>query len=67
MPSMPEGARCVAPSVPSACVVAILPAILGESASSPSGGTHVAWEGERWRGPPRASRERRAQLMVFLT
>jgi hypothetical protein len=66
MPSMPEGARAAGPTVPSAGVVAVLPPVLGELASSQSVG-HVAWEGERWRGPPRASRERRAQLMVFLT
>jgi hypothetical protein len=67
MPSMPEGARAIEPSVASAGVIAILPAVGSSIESSSSGSAHVAWEGERWRGPPRASRERRAQLMVFLT
>jgi hypothetical protein len=67
MPSMPEGARAVEPSVPSASVVAILPPVLAAMDSTPALGASVAWEGERWRGPPRASRERRARLMVFLT
>jgi hypothetical protein len=67
MPSMPEGARSVEPTVPSACVTAVLPALAGFLASLPEGSVRIAWEGERWRGPPRASRERRAQLMVFLT
>jgi hypothetical protein len=65
MPSIPEGSRGVEPTVPSAGVVAILPAIQAESSCSRS--AHVAWEGERWRVPPRSSLERRAQLMVFLT
>jgi hypothetical protein len=67
MPSMPEGARSVEPIVASASVVAILPPALGTIESVRGGGGPVAWEGERWRGPPRASRDRRAQLMVFLT
>jgi hypothetical protein len=68
MPSMPEGARAAEPSVPSAGVIATLPAVGSSVESSWSGDAHrIAWEGERWRGPPRASRERRAQLMVFLT
>jgi hypothetical protein len=66
MPSMPEGARAVAPMVPSAGVVAILPATRAE-ADACSLSVHVAREGERWRVPPRSSLERRAQLMVFLT
>jgi hypothetical protein len=68
MPSMPEGARAATPSVPSAGVSATLPVVGSSVESSWSGGAHaIAWEGARWRGPPRASRERRAQLMVFLT
>jgi hypothetical protein len=68
MPSMPEGARAAPPSVSSAGVIAILPAVGSSVDSSWGGAAHaIAWEGERWRGPPRASRERRAQLMVFLT
>jgi hypothetical protein len=67
MPSMPEGARAALPSVPSASVVAILPPVLATIEAASGRGASVAWEGERWRGPPRASRERRAQLMVFLT
>jgi hypothetical protein len=66
MPSMPEGARAVEPTIPSASVVAILPPVSGAVEASRAS-ARVAWEGERWRGPPRASRERRAQLMVFLT
>lgn len=67
MPSMPEGARAAPRSVPPAGVIAVLPAIGGSVESSCSAGARVAWERERWRGPSRASRERRAQLMVFLT
>lgn len=67
MPSMPEGARAIEPTVASASVVAILPPVLGTIESVPGRGAPAAWERERWRGPPRASRERRAQLMVFLT
>jgi hypothetical protein len=66
MPSVPVGARAIEPGVPSACVVAILPAVLDTLGSAPPRAP-IAREGERWRGPPRASRERRAQLMVFLT
>ena len=66
MPSMPEGARSVEPPVPAAGVVAMVPPAVGV-VEPPSGSLRVAWEGERWRGPPRSANERRAQLMVFLT
>ncbi|HEX3772586.1 MAG TPA: hypothetical protein VHV30_17025 [Polyangiaceae bacterium] len=67
MRSMPEGARAIEPSVPSAGVVAVLPPVVGPIEPASGRGPSVARAGERWRGPPRASRERRAQLMVFLT
>jgi hypothetical protein len=67
MPSMPEGARSIAPTVPAAGVVAILPAApaVVESPGRPS--VRGAREGERWRAPPKSARERRAQLKIFLT
>jgi hypothetical protein len=67
MPSMPEGARSGAPVVPSAAVLAILPALPVADASSWNGSVLVALEGERGRAPPSSSSQRRAQLMVFLT
>lgn len=67
MPSMPEGARSVEPTVPAPGVTAVLPAVEAPLETLRDGRGHVAREGERWRGPPRASGERRAQLMVFLT
>jgi hypothetical protein len=67
MPSMPEGALSGEPSVPPAGVTAVLPAV--DAALDPlrDGRIRVAWESERWRGPPRPPGERRAELMVFLT
>lgn len=67
MPSMPERARPVEPGVAPAALVALLPPALGGEVHASACGSRVAREGERWRGPPRASRERRAQLMVFQT
>jgi hypothetical protein len=67
MPSMAERARSVEPSVPQTGVVALLPPARVADGGAPVHSARFAWEGERWRGPPRASRERRAQLMVFLT
>jgi hypothetical protein len=67
MPSMPEGARSAVPVVPSAAVLATLPAVPVADASSWNESVFVAREGERGRAPPSSSSERRAQLMVFLT
>jgi hypothetical protein len=67
MPSVPEGARSVEPTVPAAGVGALLPAVELTSAGSWSGSSHAALDRGRWRGPPRSAGERRAQLMVFLT
>jgi hypothetical protein len=67
MPSMPEGARSAAPVVPSAAVLAILPAVPLADASPWKGSVLIAREGARGRAPPSSSSERRAQLMVFLT
>ena len=67
MPAMPEGARPSEPSVAPASVVALVPPALDGDALPPKSRAHGARDRERWRGPPRASRERRAQLMVFLT
>ena len=68
MSPLPEGFRSIEPSVPSAGVAAILPPFRWDAGSSSwSGIGYVAWEGERWRAPPRAPSERRAQLMVFHT
>jgi hypothetical protein len=67
MPSMPEGARSVVPAVPSAGLLAILPAIQRADGALWSGSVLVAREGARGRAPPSSSGERRARLMVFLT
>lgn len=67
MPSMPDGARASAPTVPPAGVVAILPAIQDAMACSWRESLRAARANGRWRKPPRASAERRAELMVFLT
>jgi len=66
MPSIPEGARSVEPTVPAAAVVAIVAPPVGVMQPRLRG-FHIAPEGERWRGPPRPASERCAQLMVFLT
>ena len=67
MPSMPEGSRSFEPTVPAPGVVAIVPALQRTADATWSESVRVAWEDERWRGPPRCAGERRAQLMVFLT
>ncbi len=67
MPSIRERGRSIELGVPPAGVVALLPPARVADAGAPVHEARFAWEGERWRGPPRASRERRAQLMVFLT
>jgi len=67
MPSMPEGARSIVPAVPSAGLVALLPAVPTGDTSLWDGSVLVARGGERGRAPPSSSGERRARLMVFLT
>jgi hypothetical protein len=67
MPSIPDGARSVEPTVPAAGLVAIVPPAPAVVESRGGLGVRVAREGERWRAPPKAARERRAQLNVFLT
>jgi hypothetical protein len=67
MPSVPEGARSVEPIVPSAGVSPLLPALEALLQPLRDGGIRFVWDAERWRSPPRAPGERRAQLMVFLT
>lgn len=67
MPSMPEGACAVGPTVPAAGVLAVLPPTEGIGKSALRRTVRGAWDGERWRGPPKFASERRAQLMVFLT
>jgi hypothetical protein len=64
--AMPQAARADGPRVEPAALVAIIPA------PWPEGGSHSATSSrpdrafERWRPPPRASNDVRAQLMVFL-
>ncbi|HEY4013038.1 MAG TPA: hypothetical protein VGM06_06855 [Polyangiaceae bacterium] len=67
MPTVPEGARSVAPTVPAAGIVAVLPPADAATAMSPTANTRFVWGDGRWRGPPRPAGERRARLMVFLT
>jgi hypothetical protein len=67
MPSMPEGARSVEPTVPAAGVVAVLPAASAVVESRDRLSVRVAREGDRWRAPPKSAGERRAQLKIFLT
>jgi hypothetical protein len=66
MPPLPQGERGAEPSVASAGVVAVLPAVWTSGERSPARGGWVTWDSERWRGPPRDTRERRLQLRVFL-
>jgi hypothetical protein len=66
MPSVPEGARSVEPTVPAAGVIALLPAVQLTWAAAWSEGARSAPERERWQVPPPSASERRAQLMVFL-
>ena len=64
--AMPRAAQAAGPSVAPAALVAILPAPwpegrIGSTARSPRDRAF-----ERWRPPPRASNDVRAELMVFL-
>ncbi|MDP9002202.1 MAG: hypothetical protein M3O46_19085 [Myxococcota bacterium] len=67
LPSVPAGERVVNPSVLSAPLVALLPALpVFDSSVNPE--LHSAKPFfERWRPPPRAASQIRAQRMVFLT
>jgi hypothetical protein len=66
LPAMPEGARAMSPSVPPAARAAVLPPTLLTDAWSSRGPRFPNPERQRWRPPPRAPSEVRAQLMVFL-
>jgi hypothetical protein len=64
--SMPEAAQAASPSVAPAARVAVLPALwLADRVDAPAP-ARVDRAFERWRPPPRASNDVRAQLMVFL-
>ena len=66
LPAMPEGARVASWSVPSAGCAAVLPAAVLIDPWSSRGHQLQSPERQRWRPPPRAPSEVRAQLMVFL-
>lgn len=68
MSAMPEGAGTIEPTVSPAGVVAFISPVVVAAVESAAGSrAALGWEGQRWRGPPRSSRARRTQLMVFLT
>jgi hypothetical protein len=65
--AMPQAAQATAPGVPPAPCVAILPTLsCAPGTDSPLPSSRVAQAFERWRPPPRAPNDVRAQLMVFL-
>jgi hypothetical protein len=67
LPAVPEGARVANPSVLPAPRVALLPALtVFDSSVNPELHSRKPFF-ERWRPPPRAANEVRAQRMVFLT
>jgi hypothetical protein len=63
---MPQAARAAGPSVAPAALVAIIPALWPEGWSDSATSARLDRAFERWRPPPRASSDVRAQLMVFL-
>lgn len=65
--AMPEAAQASRPSVAPAAQVALVPARSLRTPIAFAPPPCVDREFERWRPPPRASRDLRAQLMVFLT
>lgn len=67
LPAMPQAARGADPNVVPAGCVAILAAPSCDDVPSKSSHSSGMALFERWRPPPRASRESRAQRMVFLT
>jgi hypothetical protein len=64
--AMPQAARAAGPSVAPAAFVAITPALWPEGWSESATSSRLDRAFERWRPPPRASNDVRAQLMVFL-
>jgi hypothetical protein len=64
--AMPQAAHAAGPSVAPAPRVAIVPAILLAARSDSTAPSAVDRAFERWRPPPRAPTDLRAQLMVFL-
>jgi hypothetical protein len=67
LPAMPEGARAAGPSVPPAARVAVVPAGWPADLWMTKELQSATPALQRWRPPPRAPNELRAQLMVFLT
>jgi hypothetical protein len=65
--AMPEGAQAAGSRVSPAARTAILPARLLLAPIAFASAACVDRDLERWRPPPRASSDVRAQLMVFLT
>jgi hypothetical protein len=64
--AMPRAAQAAGPSVAPAPLVAVLPALRPEGAIDSAAPSCLDRGFERWRPPPRASNDVRAQLMVFL-
>ena len=64
--TMPQAAQAAGPSVAPAALVAIIPAPWTEVGIDPAAPLRLDRAFERWRPPPRASNDVRAQLMVFL-
>jgi hypothetical protein len=64
--TMPRAAQATGPSIAPAALVATLPALRLADQNDSAAPSRVARAFERWRPPPRASNDVRAQLMVFL-
>jgi hypothetical protein len=64
--AMPQAARAAAPKVAPAARVALIPALWLAGGADSAAPSAVDRAFERWRLPPRASKEVRARLMVFL-
>lgn len=64
--AMPQAAQAAAPKVAPAARVAIIPALWLAARVDSAALSAIDRAFERWRPPPRASKEVRAQLMVFL-
>jgi hypothetical protein len=63
---MPQAAQAAAPTIAPAAWVAIIPALSLEGPADATDPSRVDRAHERWRPPPRASKDVRARLMVFL-
>lgn len=63
---MPQAAQAAAPSIAPAALVATLPALCPERGIDSARTLCLDRPFEKWRPPPRASNDARAQLMVFL-